>query len=56
MTKNVTTLSASSASTYERMSSTMMPTSATMNIGSIATIQLWRRIGRVENTITKVTR
>ena len=33
-----------------------MPTIATMNIGSIATIQLCGRIGRFENTITKVTR
>ena len=38
MTKNAVTLSASCANMYERMSSTITPTSATMNIGSIATI------------------
>ncbi len=41
---------------YERMSSTITPASATMNIGSIAIIHSWRRIGLVENTITNVTR
>src|ERR1043165_5401477 len=56
MTKNAITLSASSASTYWRMSSTRSAAIATMNSGSTATVQLCGRSGRFENTMTKAKR